>query len=468
MIAWAGLGGCRPAPGAPALDDGPLPGTAVVTFDPGGFGGEAVVEYASDGQAWRATPPRAAADGEVPLVGLRAGRPLAWRLRLTDGRRTWTSPRREDDLAPEPEGTAAFRVARQVPDRTCLADAVVLTTVSSWQHHEVRALDATGATVWMVPDDDDPITIWRARPGPDGVTWLASDEARLEDRSALGFVRWDGGGRTSTPAPLAHHDFVASGDGSPAWLRWAFRDLALPALGAADPDPVVADELAGPAGAVWSLFDGVDWPDGIEVSGPEMERCPTVPGAPDGFVPGHCEYAHANSLLWLPDDGLFLVMLRWLDGLAAVDAATGRTRWVFGGPHDTGFTGTDPRFVHAHASEAWRDAEGLLHVLVTDNHDPPPGEPADGSVFAEYVLDEARRTYTRPWAFETGEFTGLLGDVRRIPGCDNRLVSSSAQGRLFEVAPDGEITWDVDLVTGNVTGRAEVLDPVRAGWVAPP
>ncbi len=463
MTLWL-LAACRQELHGVEFVPGDLPGTAFVTFrsDRGGVA-TVTVEGVAGGEP-TTTPPSPAETGRVALLGLRPDEPVEAVLTVTDAH-GGTSVARvpQGQPPPLPDGTPAFRLARRVPE-SCVLGGYVLTSTLAHEQSGVQILDDEGRTVWVHPNDEPQTLIWRVRPALDGrsLWWNVVDDARATDRSALRRLALDGTSSERRAAPFAHHDFWERPDGAVDTLTWTFADLDVPSLGVTDPDPLVGDallEVAADGGLRewWNQLDPADWPFAIDGAVPETARCPTVPDAPDGFVPGRCEVGHGNSLLELPGEDAALVMFRWLDALVKVRRSTGEVEWVFGGPHD-GFAGRDAdRFVHAHASEAWRDEEGLLHVLVADNHDAPPGEPEADTRFAEYVLDEVARTFERTWVYQSDEFEGLLGDVRRLPGCDHVLISFSGQGRVAELTRDGEVLWDVDLVAGNVTSRVTWL-----------
>jgi hypothetical protein len=448
--------------------EGDLVGTGTLAFDTRLDGDVHAEVSADDGETWVRSPPVDAAAGRIPLLGLQVASTLQVRL-VSDADPDRVSDVLEADTSPPPEGTPPFALNAWDPARACADDGYVLLSTLGREKSGLGIVNRDGRYVWAVANDAPDTLIGRARPGRDGtsVWWNVAHDEKVDDLGALSHMNLDGSARVDVPTEYAHHDFVEHADGTLAWLSYRFEDLALPELGESDPDPVAADTIMEASGdgsdprVVFDLMDPAQWPYGITVSGPEMEECPTVPGAKPGFIPGRCEYSHANSLAYLPEDDAYLVMFRWLDALIKVDRASGELSWVFGGEHDE-FSGDDAtRFVHGHFSDAWQAADGL-HVLIVDNHDVDSGEDEVDSRYTEFVLDESAKTFERVWMYQSDKFETLLGDIRRIPvdGCENRLLALSAQGRMIEVTPGGEIVWDVGLPLGNVVARVQFLPDV--------
>lgn len=451
---------------------GAITGTGTVTFETD-LGGEAhVMHSVDDGDTWIASASVDTSAGEIPVIGLRVASTLKLKVMVTDGGETVESEPIEVETDPPPTGIAPFSLSHWVPEDSCLDGGYVLFSTLGQRGSNLGIVDRDGKYVWAYDNDAAGTLIGRVRPGRDGASllWNVADENRIDDVAYVSRMNLDGSGRIDTRTLNGHHDFVELPDEQTiAWLGYEFRDLDLSDLGESDPDPVAADVVyEGPEGLsvaedaveVFNLFEPADWPYGITVSGPEMEKCPTVPDANAGFLPEYCEYSHANSIGYLPEDDAYLVMFRWLDALVKIDRSTGQLLWVFGGDHDM-FTGNDAdRFVHGHFSDAWKDDQGLVHVLIIDNHDADPGDPQEDSRYTEFVLDESAMTFERTWVYQSDKFESLLGDIRRMPidGCDHLLISFSAQGRVVEITRDGNIVWDIGLPLGNVTSRVTFLE----------
>jgi hypothetical protein len=449
------------------FEAGDVVGTGTVTWTTE-LEGQAHVEHSPDGgETWFSTPEVAAADGAVSVLGLQVATEHSFKV-VVEADEPVVSDVVKADVEPPPAGTPPFALSRWVPEESCLDGGYVLFSTLGQGKSGVGIVDRQGKYVWAMANDTPDTLIGRVRPSRDGqsILWNVAHDDRVDDLAQNFRMGLDGSNRVATSTLNGHHDFVELPDQATiAWLGYDFRDLALPDLGTTDPDPVAADVIyEGPEGLadrdaaveIWNVHD--DYPEGIFVSGPEMQKCPTVPGAGAGFLPGYCEFSHANSLAYLPEDDAYLVMFRWLDALVKVDRASGEVVWVFGGSLDMFDGPEEDRFIHGHFSEAWQAADGL-HVLIVDNHDADSGDPQEDSKYTEFVLDEGAKTFERTWLYQSDKFETLLGDIRRMPieGCDNLLISFSAQGRIAEMTRAGDIVWDIGLPIGNVTARVNFL-----------
>jgi hypothetical protein len=446
--------------------EGEIVGTGTVKFSTKLEGKVHAETSADDGETWIKSPSVDAAAGSIALLGLQVATTHQLKL-VSDEDPDRASDPIDAETSPPPDGTSPFALNSWDPGQACLdGGSVMFSTIGQNNKSGLGIINREGKFVWAFANDAADTLIGRARPGRDGTSiwWNVADEARVDDLAVVSHMNLDGSAREDVPTEFGHHDFVELPDGEVAWLSYRFEDLALSELGESDPDPVAADVIMEASGdgsgarVVFDLMDPAQWPHGITVSGPEMQKCPTVPGAGNGFIPGKCEYSHGNSLAYLPEDDAYLVMFRWLDALVKIDRASGDLLWVFGGEHDEFSGNDDDRFVHGHFSDAWQAADGL-HVLIVDNHDADSGDEQEDSRYTEFVLDEGAKTFERTWVYQSDKFESLLGDIRRIPvdGCENRLLALSAQGRMIEVTPSGEIVWDVGLPLGNVVARVQFL-----------
>ena len=170
------------------------------------------------------------------------------------------------------------------------------------------------------------------------------------------------------------------------------------------------------------------------------------------FLPFRFDLTHSNSLLYRPSDDAYFHMLRWHDALVKVDRSTGSYQWQLGGTNDdfSPAVGQNPDdlFTHGHMSDLWNGG-----FLVFDNNDPGP------SWVREYDLDESARTWELVWSWNTEAFELLLGDARRIPDCDNVLVTQSTTGVVREMLKDGAGTtaWMVEAEEGTIVTRVEFI-----------
>lgn len=315
----------------------------------------------------------------------------------------------------------------------------------------VVVLDRQGRPVWARPGDQGE-WLSRVRPSADGsgLVWLHNDPNRRDDLGRITRVAWDGEVLSETRAWQAHHDFVERPDGGYAFLSYVFslgtevdgvtRDVATDAVLEVDEGGGEGDEHQ-----VFSMLE--DYVGGL--------FDPGVSSAENGFLPGYWEFSHGNSLMVDPDGATYHVMFRWLDALIEVDRASGTQSWQLGGERSdfTGPAGED--FSHAHMSEWWDGG-----FVVFDNADETGGI----SGAAEVAVDEGARTWDRVWDVRDpeGHLELLLGDVIRVPGCENRMVAWSTSSRVDELTPEGDVVWSLSTPPGWIVSRITWLPDLYA------
>jgi hypothetical protein len=251
-----------------------------------------------------------------------------------------------------------------------------------------------------------------------------------------------------TAAPLTttdFHDAVFHPDGRVLLMAYDIDSI--------DSNPVVnsvIQELApdGSVSFLWNSADHIPVEDGLV-----------------GQLPAGNDYAHLNSLQYLPDGDLLASfrntsqVLR-IAGTAHDGFQPGDVVWRLGGVHDD-FTFVDDPFGGFCAQHTARLlADG--HLLVWDNgSDYQPGtifstqtgdicpnpagpeEPRVGRSFsraAEYDLDLDAMTATLVWQSDDDEgFTRFGGSAQRLPG-GHTLLGRGTDGTV-EVDEDGEVVW---------------------------
>lgn len=170
-----------------------------------------------------------------------------------------------------------------------------------------------------------------------------------------------------------------------------------------------------------------------------LRRLRSLPGSP-------CDVLHTNTLAVVADhpEGLWqagdvLVCIRELDTVAVVDPAGRAVRWSWGGPELSG----------PHQPSVIPDGR----VLVFDN--------GTGRGWTRLlVVDPTSDKVEWTWSAEPPEsfFCPLAGGCEML-GNGNILVTHSAWGRAFELAPDGRTVWQLTLppqVYGTDRGRVAV------------
>ncbi len=175
---------------------------------------------------------------------------------------------------------------------------------------------------------------------------------------------------------------------------------------------------------------------------------------------------HANSLDYDPSTDTILVSLRHQDALVALGRRSGEIEWIAAPPvnwaspwSDLVLTPPADRaswFYHQH--NATFTDRGT--VLLFDNGNrrasayerpAPPSEVESRAL--ELAVDPVGRSWSVVWEWSpgTGDFAGSLGGVQELPETGNRLVTygnlgdHEASSRVYEVAPDGSVVWQLDL-----------------------
>lgn len=307
-------------------------------------------------------------------------------------------------------------------------DRFTFTSMLTEDRELVVLLDPQGRVTWA-HEDTRGLSLFRVRPSFDGagLVYLSSIvRGGPSPDSEVVRVGWDGVETSAIAVPDLAHDFVELEDGTVVALAYEQRgDVLGNALLEIPPD-------GGAPTALWTSWDCFD------------------PLATPGDDPAQ-GWTHTNALDLDPIDDVFLVGLRNLDGITAVDRATGACLWTLGGPAgDVEVTGA--RFHHAHQFE--RIPGGML---VFDND----GAPGQVSRVIAYDFDPDAGT-----ARSTGEivadpplFSFILGDVHRLDD-GGTMVIWSAAGTLDR--------YDADGVRGF---RAEAPPSVLFGfawWTADP
>ncbi|MCB9688161.1 MAG: aryl-sulfate sulfotransferase [Alphaproteobacteria bacterium] len=436
---------CRAANPPDILDvdvvtDAGTPGVATVSFT---TSDDAVATVTVDG---RSTPPDdGGTDHVVEVRGLVLGRSTTLELSAVGEHGTGTF---EQPLDVGSARADLPTIERTVWDqaRSC-GDGYLLTSLLTLGGSSfVVVLDREGRPVWARPGDQGE-WLSRARPSADGsgLVWLHNDPGRSDDLGRITRVAWSGEVLSETRAWQAHHDFVERPEGGFAFLSYILapgtdvdgvtRDVATDAILEVDEGGAEGDERQ-----VFSMLE--DYTGGL--------FDPGVTTAEAGFVPGYWEFSHGNSLMIDPDGGTYHVMFRWLDALIEVDRNSGSQVWQLGGERSdfTGPAGED--FSHAHMSEWWDGG-----FVVFDNADETGGI----SGAAEYAVDDEARTWDRIWDVRDpeGHLELLLGDVIRVPGCENRMVAWSTSSRVEEVTPEGEVVWSLSAPPGWIVSRISWL-----------
>jgi hypothetical protein len=344
----------------------------------------------------------------------------------------------------EPATYAGWQVAILDPDAAQADDGfLILNQFDTGRSNSTAVvLNGHGDAVWVRVSDGYPFKIIRIRPaGAGGLSIASYHWEREEDLGQIDRYAWTGERLSTTRALEMHHDFVETRPGQLTWLSFLFDEVLIRGrfheeLLATD---AVRTSAEGTAEAVDErLFDffrdyGVDpWfvCDHVETN---------------DFPPHNAlEWTHSNSLAYVEDEDALYVMVRFLDTVLKLDAATGELLWQLGGDH-SGFPSVgELAFDHGHMSHVWPGG-----FLVFDNGDHRENKI---SRVVEYAVDEATMTAEAVWSYDEpdGTFHSFLGDARRLPG-GNTLIAWPARRRIDEVTPDGRVVWSA--TSEHIPGR---------------
>ena len=158
---------------------------------------------------------------------------------------------------------------------------------------------------------------------------------------------------------------------------------------------------------------------------------------PDDYIYG--DWPHINTCEILPDSptaqkdprfraGNLLMCGRIIHTIWVVERESGKVVWTWGpgqviGPHMPTMLPNGHILMYDNGFLVAADARDYTRIIEVD--------PLSGEIVWEYTADP-------PQSF----FSPSRGSAERLPN-GNHLIAESDSGRLFEVAPDGEIVWEL-------------------------
>lgn len=385
-----------------------------------------VVEFGETSTFGYTTPATVGTEHQHTLLGMPADTEVHFRL-VVDGEAL------EEHTASTGLLPADLPALTTVEDGATWDGWLFTTLVGVWQGPVV--LDRHGRIVWFYDDPRGPTSVVvRARPLLDGSGISYNTVAGGEDKPGTIFeVSWDGSPIRSLGVPGQSHDFLETTPGTYASIQLAPR---------VDGETTIqGDRLVEvSAEGIRVLYDTWDWIDEA--------------AAEEDF--SRESWTHANSLHWLPDEGVYRMGMRDLETIATLDAASGEPLDYFGGEVNDGWVIEDDERAFSHQHNFQWTADRLL---IFDN-----GLSAyNDSRVVEYALDPSTKTATRTWSrhFDPPRWIYALGDVERLDD-ESTLISWSVAGRLEQVKGD-ETVWRVEAPVGTGFGyiaRTPSLYPV--------
>ena len=229
---------------------------------------------------------------------------------------------------------------------------------------------------------------------------------------------WDSSVVWTYRNPMLHHDHVRLPNGNTLVLFWQrfSPELTAQVQGGfqTDEDPErmcgdVIQEISPDGSVVW------EWRAWEHLSVEDDVVCP---------FEGREEWTHCNSLALTPD-GDIIVSFRKTSVVGIVNRASGKFTWKWGPgevSHQHDATYLDNGRVLVFDNGSHRRGMDFSRVIEVD--------PATNEIAWEYRGDS-------PVSF----FSFHISGAQRLPN-GNTLICEGTFGRIFEVTPSGEITWE--------------------------
>jgi len=315
------------------------------------------------------------------------------------------------------------------------------------------ALLGEGSSLFIA--DRDGYILWRhdgtpgiltpvVAPARDGEHLLYNEfaEDRTVDIGAVNRLGIDGGLTESIRTESAHHTFTELPDGTVAYLAVDVRETE-------EYGGVVGDRLleVHPDGTVTQVFSVWE----------HFEIVEHLNWNSNHYPQGH-DWTHGNALYYNHEAQTYLISFRNISAVIEVDRATGKVVRQFGG-EDRRYTVGGDGFLYQHGVH-WTEDGTLL--MTTSG----AGGDADGleTWAVEYAVDSERRQLTEVWSYGRGEglHARALGEAHRLPG-GNTLVNWGTEGLLREIAPNGDVLWEMEGSTDEeFFGRTWFLKDISA------
>ncbi|NCG22154.1 MAG: hypothetical protein GWP91_24320 [Rhodobacterales bacterium] len=407
------------------------------------------------------TPRSQATDVQQPILGLPADTVVFWQAVSDVQDQEYTSSIAEYTV-PAPDLVSSLAVTIH-DDSAILPSGYFLGSTTNGFRAGDQAL--TRVVIWRASDG---VPVWWFNADPGVVTLSPSlskhrPEVHFEAVSAnnddLAYrVRIDGMSQSANVILGAHHVVLETLPQQWAWLALRFTESAERLDGTDVIYQASFDDTASPT-VLLDTYDDV-------FAGQPPNTCDhNQQPSPFSTTVDVYEWAHSNSLIYVPDTDDLYVGGRFVDSLWKVDRATGTLEWQLGGPNGD-FTDPDGNSLwtsaadsrpwsHAHLTDLW-DGGALLF----DNGD--HYSPRESGV-VEVAWDEASRTAWEVWRYPhpNNAIIPIVGDARRLPE-DHVLISWTTLGQVTEVNRDGDLLWEAQLPGNLQMGRVRYIPDLYA------
>ena len=234
-------------------------------------------------------------------------------------------------------------------------------------------------------------------------------------------VSLDGSTMEVVQVPGAHHDFVECPDGTIAVLTFDPRTVEDAELIG---DAIIEVDPDGNQTQLWSSWD-------------------TFEPVTEELTPGN-HWSHANAIDCDAELDAYIVSLRNLNTIIAVQRGSGEVLWQFGGEGSDFDLDSGTPTEHQHQFQRLDDG-----LLVFDNGE----DGAYASRVVEYALDHGtgEADTVREIVPDPAIGAYALGDASRLPAGDT-LITWSTAGRLETISAEGAVSWRMDLEMGSGFG----------------
>jgi len=227
------------------------------------------------------------------------------------------------------------------------------------------------------------------------------------------------------PAPSCHHSLIQMSNGHLMYLfyyeievdGW---DLPFHADGIREVDPWTGE-------VIW------EWRSGDYLS--TDDYCPwhIVPDHPQAQ---HYDWTHANAVVYRAEESAVYMNIRHLDRLVKIDYPSGEILWSMGRGGDFG----EGLFRHAHDPEFLENG----NILIYDNGNHRRPIEYSRAIEIAYEPNMGYAEVVWQWPDHPWFFDHSMGDANRLPN-GNTLITSSHQGKIYEVTRTKEIVWTLHL-----------------------
>jgi len=351
-------------------------------------------------------------DHEVLLLGMPEQTEVHFQVVSEDGGGvvTWLQDVDTITTGSLPAGLPIFEVTGTAPSW----DDVIVGPITGAADHAVM-IDNQGRIVWYntLPDAGQLMRASLSWDRREMITFMAGPRGQLEDGYAVR-VSLDLSESSRLGTPGVDHDMIELPQGG-----YAAIVVVEPPDPDAAPDNSLADaivefDLDGTTREIWNAWEVLD----------EHARANT-------------NWTHANALDYDPVSDTYTVSLKDGNAFVHVDAETGETLWVLGGPAEQfSYVGSTLPVPHHHQFHLVGD-----RLVLFDNGDALSGR----SRAVELLLDTEALTAESVWSYahDPDYSVTAKGDVQRFSDGNTQIVWSS-EGEIQDVSPTGEVVWQLN------------------------